>query len=598
MVLFVCGMMCRFISIRLEENSVKTVNINYIMAQSFIKYILFFLFTLSCLFARSNTIDNLKIASIISRDGTVSISETRTFNFKGRYNFTYLKINKKLFKEIYDIRVSEGSTKYLNSSNSEPNTFQIQNRKKSIRIKWFHYAEDTEKVFTVSYKLKGALRIGHNDTQFHWTYLGGGWDVKTKKLTIEQNFEEELQKNDIWFKATGLNEDRLQTTFNRGTITLKADNISKNKRIRINTIFPSTYLKEPIVNDSSLSFEKELENINNKELGSKFGFIFSFLFIAVSVIALIIRFIKYGREHRIGKLAFEEKTHFPSSHHPALVSYFITYQKLSGTAILATLFRLASNGYFIIQETEIIKESFFRKKKKKEKKVVVQLKDISTIDVLGQWDALLARFVILQINSGVYYLDDIFQKIGAATSFVSDWNKYIDQEIINNDWLEKAPKRSSAKFLITHLVMISISIYLIKYNPAVSIMSGILLLIIGLVGSLAMIRMSYNCRLLKKKWEDFGDKIKYKKNLHNCDLDNNLLLQYSIVMGLDNYQIKQLLKSFNYDSSDFIWFHDGNLSGMNTDSFTSSFTNMIDTGASIKRGTLAFWQISPILFNC
>ena len=53
---------------------------------------------------------------------------------------------------------------------------------------------------------------------------------------------------------------------------------------------------------------------------------------------------------------------------------------------------------------------------------------------------------------------------------------------------------------------------------------------------------------------------------------------------MDNYQIKQLLKSFNYDSGDFIWFHDGNLSGMNTDSFTSSFTNMIDTGAAISAG--------------
>ena len=554
------------------------------MVQSFIKYTLFFLFTLSCLFARSNTIDNLKISSIISRDGTVYISETRTFNFKGRYNFTYLKINKKLFKKIYDIRVSEGTTKYLNSSNSEPNTFQIQNRKKSIRIKWFHYAEDTEKVFTVSYKLKGALRIGHNDTQFHWTYLGGGWDVKTKKLTIEQNFEEELPKNDIWYKATGLGEDRLQTTFSRGTISLEADNISKNRKIRINTIFPSTYLKEPIVNDNSFSIEKELENINNKELGSKFGLIISFLFIVVSLIALIIRFIKYGKEHRIEKLTFEDKLHFPSSHHPALVSYFITYQKLSGTAILATLFRLASNGYFKIQETEIIKESFFRKKKKKEKKVEVQIGDLSTIDGLGQWDALLVRIINKQLNSGTKYLDEIFQKIGTDTSFISDWNKYIDQEIINNDWNEKAPKRSTAKFFISHSVMIGVSIYLIKYNPAISIISGIILLIIGLVGSFAMIRMSYDCRLLKKKWENFGDIIKYKKNLINYDLDNNLLLQYSVVIDLENDQIKQLLKSFDYDTGDFIWFHDGNLSGMNTDSFTSSFTNMIDTGAAISAG--------------
>ena len=545
------------------------------MGHSFTKYILSFLVILSSVLGRSNTIENLKISSTILKDGTVSISETRTFNFNGSYKFTYLKINKKLFKKIYDIRVFDGTTEYLNSNNSNPNTFQIQNKKKSIRIKWFHYAEDTEKVFTVSYKLKGALRVGHNDIQFHWTYLGKGWDVKTKKLILEKNLEDQLLENDIWFKVTGLNKDKFKTNYDRGTITLEANNISKNRRIRLNTILPSTYLKDPIVNDKSFSIENELENIKNKELGSKYGFITSFIFLAISVIAMVIRFIKYGKEHKIERLTFKEKLNFPSSHHPALVSYFATYQKLSGIAILATLFRLASNGYFIIQETEIIKESFFRKKKKKEKKVRIQLKDISTIDGLDQWDSVLAKFIILQINSGIYYLDKIFQKIGASTSFAIDWNKYTDQEIINNDWLEKAPKRSSAQFFITHLLMIGVSIYLIIFNPALSIITGILLLIIGLVGAFGMTRMSYECRLLKKKWENFGEKIKYKKNLQNCNLDNNLLLQYSVAMGLDNYQIKQLLKIFNYDTGDFIWFYDGNI---------NSFTNMVDTGLAIGAG--------------
>ena len=102
------------------------------IVQSTIKYILSFLFTLSFISARSNTIDSLKISTIISKDGIVSISETRTFNFKGSYNFTYLIINKKLFKEIYDIRVFDGDTEYLNSNDSEPNTFQIQDKKKRI----------------------------------------------------------------------------------------------------------------------------------------------------------------------------------------------------------------------------------------------------------------------------------------------------------------------------------------------------------------------------------------------------------------------------------------------------------------------------------
>ena len=537
---------------------------------------IFYLFIfISLLQARSNTIDSLQVSAVIHQDGTVSISEKRVFNYEGSYNYTYLKIKKKLFKEIYDIRVFDGDIEYLNSNNSEPNTYQIQDRKKSIRIKWFHYAKDTQKEFTIFYKLKGALRIGVDETQFHWTYLGNEWDVKTRNLIIKQNFENKLLIDDIWFRLTGLSDERIKSNIDGKTITLSLGIVPKKRNIRVNTIFPTDYLNNPIVNDSSFTKKHELEKIKNNQVGSEYGIATVVLFFIITVTYFIFMFIDYGKEYKISDFELDNQFRLPSEHHPAIVSYFVTYQKIAGVSILATLFKLSNQNYFTIQEKEIFKKSFFRKKDILEKKIVVQMADVSKVDLLDEWDMLLAKFIILEIKNGSYYLDEIFQKIGASNSFMSGWKKLIDQHISNNAWIEKPPKNIAIKYFIIHFLMFSITMYFLKYNPALSIMSGVLFFIVGLIGAFGIKKMSYNCRLLKKKWDDFGKKIRSKKNFKNYKIDNNILLQYGVAVGLDNHHIKQLLKGFNYSSDDFFWFSNGNI---------NEFTSMVDASMGLGTG--------------
>ena len=109
-------------------------------------------------------------------------------NFK---NIELNSLDKKFFNEIYDIKVLDGGLHFKNSDSKAENTFVIINKKNTLSIKWYFTAEDTTRTFTVSYKLKGAMRIGENDSQFYWTYLDKGWGVKTYNMSISQSFENE-----------------------------------------------------------------------------------------------------------------------------------------------------------------------------------------------------------------------------------------------------------------------------------------------------------------------------------------------------------------------------------------------------------------------
>ena len=85
-------------------------------------------------FAKSYSIDEVKIESVINKNGVVEFIEKRTFNFRGKYSYVYQDIPKNYFSEIFDIQVSEEGKSYLNDNSSDPYTFQIIENKKFLGL--------------------------------------------------------------------------------------------------------------------------------------------------------------------------------------------------------------------------------------------------------------------------------------------------------------------------------------------------------------------------------------------------------------------------------------------------------------------------------
>ena len=60
-------------------------------------------------------------------------------------------------------------TSIQNSDSKAKNTFVVINKKNTISIKWYFVAEDTTRIRN---HLQYPMRIGEDDSQFYWTYLG------------------------------------------------------------------------------------------------------------------------------------------------------------------------------------------------------------------------------------------------------------------------------------------------------------------------------------------------------------------------------------------------------------------------------------------
>ena len=546
----------------------------------------FILLCTSLLFGKSYTIDNVNIESTIGGDGIVQITEKRTFNFRGRFSYAYQKIEKKLFKEIYDIQLSENGYQYINNSSSEPYTFTVTSNKKSIKIKWFHESEDISKEFVVSYKLRGALRIGPDDAQFHWTYLGDKWDKKTKQFSVEQRFERVLPAGDIWYSATGISQKKMDVDYDGLVLTLDTRSVGKNASIRINTIFPSTYLYNPVINDHGFSKINELDKINKRvQKRSTTGYL-ALLFSIGSMILFGFRFSQYGKPHPVKKSSENgNKLNFPSNHHPALVSFFYSGHKVTGHAILASLIGLSSKGYYTIKDIEKTKKSFFRKKEKTKKYIEVIRIEKPVENKLHHLDQLLLNRINKCLRKGKNTLEKIFKEIGGDYGFMKSLNKAIDKIIDNNQWVEKPTSKSTKLYFFLHFIMILIMIFLFTSNILAGILSIIFLLLMGLFGSFGVMRLSLEAKSYRHYWRKFSTQLQKEGLPKNHDLDMNEILQYAIVIGCDK-KVKGLLKDFTPIGDDhaFYWYHgmgDGNL---DMDSFTSSLAGMIDTGTAVSAG--------------
>ena len=535
----------------------------------------------SIVFGKSYTIDNVEIQSIIGKDGIVQITEKRVFTFKGSFTYAYQVIDKKNFKEIFDIQVSENGRDYINNKSSDPYTFKIIPSKKTIKIRWYHHSKDEIKEFIVSYKLRDAIRIGPEDAQFHWTYLGSEWNKSANQLRIEQRFEDEISKKELWFEATGIKQENINLSYSGNKLSLATGRVSHERKIQINTIFPTSYFTVLNVNDKNFSRSSYFGNLEQEEKKNSLSNIISIIAIIFSIFWLIARYLKYGKAFKVETENIDpDNVQWPSGHHPALVSYFYSEQEVSGHAILATLMRLGQKRCITLKEIETTEKSFFRTKKKKN--IQISKGDGSPQSNLDHWDKILLEQVNSCLNKGENTLDKLFASLSHSSSFMGSWKKEIKRNIKKNHWKESPPLFGSFMFLFGHLLMIGLEVNM--FNGAVSFIAICILLAMGIIGGFAISRLSREAKGYQKNWKKMHSFIKRKKLPQNHHLDMNELLQYSIVIDAVN-GLKKTLKNYEPKGEDtFIWFGGSGDGSMNMDTFSSSISSMVDTGAAMSAG--------------
>lgn len=177
------------------------------------KFILIFLVAILTLVfgvnveARDTHLKKLDFNIVLHENGDMTVTETWDVSFsENQHNVGFKTIDLKgLAGEIIDIRVSQGATEFTYAEYGEKvhdpdykgqvGTFSTHVYKNELWIEWYINEYDTNKTYTISYRITDAVTVYNDTAELYWQFLGTNFSMNIKKvtgkITIPQGANEE-----------------------------------------------------------------------------------------------------------------------------------------------------------------------------------------------------------------------------------------------------------------------------------------------------------------------------------------------------------------------------------------------------------------------
>lgn len=555
----------------------------------------------SKLSAKDYTIPKLQVEVQINEDGSLRITEHRTYIFDGSYSWANYMVPKTGFSAFKDIQISENGENFTNLNSEEPGTFSVEESSDAFNVKWFFEAADEERTFSISYTIQGALTIGPDWSQFFWNYVGAGREKSTEQLTILVQLPDMTDRSNLhaWVREPDwdLNITKLDNGFQ-----FKGNDISRDEAVIIRTVFPTSVFNEQIqINDSNFSLtfaeneemeyrqnliQQEAEQARNYELALNAVMIM----VGLSIICFVYFYRRYGSRHKIN-ISPNNSIMIPGRQKPAAIGWLLMNQTIIGAHVTATLLDLARRGYFKIEEKEADEEEtswFSTLEQKSIYRVQLLDKDPKSYSSISEWEHDLFSFVTKRIKEEGNKMEDIFK---FSDSEVAKWFYAWKQEVSANckeqDWIDKNSYIGvfwnlglQSALLLTGLALIFI------LHPIMAVAMGVSFL--AAVLSLAIIRRTPKGEELYKTWNNYRNALKNAKEYSIPDDKLGLHFIYGIALGLSKQDFEQLFEQ-NPDAMLMItWIAILPGSTSSPAAMASSFSNLAATGTiSAGGGTVA-----------
>lgn len=555
--------------------------------------LLFFLFAFqtNTAMAKDYTIPELLIEVKINEDGSLRITEHRTYVFDGSYSWANYMIPKSGFSALENIQISENGENFTNLNSEEPQTFLVEESSDAFNVKWFFEANDEERTFSISYTIQGALTIGPEWSQFFWNYVGSDREKSTEQLTILLQLPDTTERPNLHAWVREPDWDLEITKLDNG-FQFKGNNIHRSQAVNIRSVFPTPVFDDQIqVNDPdfSLAFAENEEREyreNQRQLEAEQARNYDLAVNAVmvlgglSILCFVFFYRKYGSRHRIN-ITPNNSIMIPGRQKPAAIGWLLMNQTVTGAHVTATLLDLARRGYFKIEEDEPDEEeSSWLSSQEQKSSYSVQLsdKEPQSDSTISDWEYDLHSFVTKRIKEEGNKMEDIFKFSETEVSkWFYAWKKKLSTYGKDQEWIDRNSYIGVFWNLGLQSLLLLIGIALIfMLHPIMAVAMGITF--VGAVLSLAIIRRTPKGEEVYKTWKNYRAALKNAKDYSIPDDKLGLHFIYGIALGLGKEDFEQMFEQ-NPDAVLMItWIAILPGSTNSPATMASSFSNLAATG--------------------
>ncbi len=538
---------------------------------SFQKYVLPFSFVLIILAAcsspaeaRDHRITDVRVEADVRPDGSVRITEHRTFLFDGAFSWFEQRIEARGFSRIEDIAVSEDENAYRLSTSEEPGTFTSAFQNGTVVIRLYYDAEDESRTFTLNYTLYDAVASDGSWDEFAWTFIGGGWETASEQVSIRITLPESVAQDDEpVFAFHQQRNGPVQLETEPASVDFSMENLRGGRSLRIQTIFPAGHVTTTVDAPGDISPYGVLQQIEeaaerHARLEEEAGPLRT-LAIALAVFSFLFAVFMVRRHGQSSVPKPDLPDHADRPPHymePALVGWL--FRNVSSThqaRFSASIFDLARKGYFRLVQVEDEKADA-----KKDPVLAIERTDKSIADNLKNWEVNLIVMLESRLDGGRKPLNKLFagkDNFGSSSEFSSWWHQWftdIGKEARSRNWI-KVNIRPMLLLILVQLLLTGIGIGLLIYLSDVTLFPGLLLTITAGLGLCAVF-------LLHIRTEE-GQKIHYEWRAYREALNAGNVsdapefkadhIIYAITLGISEKKLNGIIETIRPDDQDLTW---------------------------------------------
>ncbi|HEX9971535.1 MAG TPA: DUF2207 domain-containing protein, partial [bacterium] len=186
------------------------------------------------------SIDEIKIDAKIASDGSLLISERRSYIFRGSFGWADYKLPLKKLGKVTDFSLSEGSMNYEPMPGNNPGTYQIRQTNDEFYVKWYYQARNESRTFTLQYRVEDAVNVYQDVAEFYYKFVGENTETKIGSVAVTITFPQPADTSQVRAWAHGPLHGQLE--FSDGKIRLQVSPLPKRSFWEVRIIFPNDWI--------------------------------------------------------------------------------------------------------------------------------------------------------------------------------------------------------------------------------------------------------------------------------------------------------------------------------------------------------------------
>jgi uncharacterized membrane protein len=556
--------------------------------------------------AKSYEITHVDIEARLHPDGSMDMTEERTYQFQGSYRFAYRDLPTGGPVTFENFTVSEGGRQYRLAGSEAPGTYNISQSSGRTRVTWYYKASNEARTFTFGYTALNAVQRYEDAAVLYYQFLSPDWAIPQNSINISLKPPTGLSRDQVreWFH--GPLWARSQITQN-GTILAVCEHLPGKTFLEVRAlyppeIFPEVPARPGTVRQGIMAEEAAWAEEANRRRQAAMGRweaerkrmrLGKWVGGAVCLVGLLVWWGLYKTYHHKPELpSFLEMTSdIPGKMPPALLSYLLYHRQVAGSALVGTMLDLARRGFLVLREETEDTRSLWGETKQK----TVYYWDLDRskweqeASRLADYENSLVAFIFNNLAEGAssISIEEIKKKRTAFVKFFGQWKKLIERHGKDKQWYDTESIRGMYISLAVGGVIIVgaiLSIFLFRAWAMISLAGGCAVL--GL--SFLIPHRTAEGETKARQWnavKRYLEKYEFRTaDRHSLLTSISDYLVYGVVFGLSTKLYKELTTYIpaNAHGTYVPWYvYSGTGAGeFSPASFSEAFSSMVATTTS------------------